>query len=607
MEEIQPHPPCRKACDLCYRRKMKCDGQRPRCSNCVSYKSDCTNKAASRKAPSRKQAALQRQRRDLDLQARVESLEGQLGSVLEKLDRLEENENLSVTPIPASCGSASPAGTQVIPPVQQSPPLPDFPPLHDVMPIIERYLSTFNSLLPLFHPEELLQTVRAWYQNPNTGDIVTWAVVNVVLALAHHTNSLGDRSPIGSTTTFLNNVQSALTEIIMRDTDLVSVQVLLGMAVLFWTAENLGPALIYIGTALRLAHKLGLHMRKGSEHCSRTEKLQRDRVFWMAYILDRDISLQSKLAPIQLDNDVDIDLPPLRAEGDLTGFIFADGGHTKINFFRARVELASIQGMVYECVYSAAAQSLSKEETTENAVSVLQILDKWGSKIPHEFQAATLSQSGFPGLSRYFCILYSTHLSCRALLTFGSASDSYHYSEWMRRLQDYGVKAAAGLAVQQAPIPLGWQALAKASREYMRLFTTVTLIDTFFTRMTLCAHNSSLISLIADRLFRAQHHAIDPDTQITKAAMQKLEEIANRTESKDVRSIRDDLKQLCLYADMISALNASPAHTTLLSSVCGGEQPVNLSDNLVRQDLNGDYLWPAMSLSWPPIPDEGYF
>ena len=37
-----------KSCDLCYRRKMKCDGQKPRCSHCVTYEIGCTYGAPSR-------------------------------------------------------------------------------------------------------------------------------------------------------------------------------------------------------------------------------------------------------------------------------------------------------------------------------------------------------------------------------------------------------------------------------------------------------------------------------------------------------------------------------------------------------------------------------
>ncbi|KAI8954508.1 fungal-specific transcription factor domain-containing protein [Xylaria longipes] len=601
MDGGQGHPRLRKACDLCYRRKMKCDDQRPRCSNCVSYNSECTYKAASRKVPSRKQAALQRQRQELDLQSRVQSLESLLGSVVEKLDRLEKRQDLSPHITPASNENEISLVTMT----QTTPVMSDFPPLQDALPMVERYLATFNSLLPLFHPPTLLQKVRAWYQDPRSKDPITWAVVNVALALAHHTSSLGDKSLVGDATIYLNNAQSALTDIIMRDTDLTSVQVLLGIVVLFWTAENLGPALVFIGTALRLAHKLGLHTRKSSEHCTVTERLQRDRVFWMAYILDRDISLQSKLAPLQLDHEIDLDLPPLHAEDDLAGFVFAADGHTKMNFFRARVELANIQGKVYDCVYSTSAQSLGAEATSRNAADILQMLDKWGSRVPYEFQAATLSQSCVSSLSRYLCILHSTCLSCRALLSFGSASDSYHYSEWIKRLQEYASKIAAGQIVQHAPVPLGWQALADASREYMRLFETVTLIDTFFTRMTLCAHNSSLISLIVNRLFQAQYHSIDTDTQITKVAMQNLDEIAMKTESKDVRSIRDAVKRLCLYADLISIPHASPTPRLLESSFRAGESPGNLLDNTFSfENLHGDLL-PAMNLLYASLPNEG--
>ncbi|KAI0967003.1 fungal-specific transcription factor domain-containing protein [Xylaria arbuscula] len=559
MERGQSSLRPRKACDLCYRRKIKCDGERPRCSNCVTYNSDCTYKAASRKVPSRKQATLQRQHEELDLQSRVRSLESQLGSVLEKLDILMQRQD-------SSSDVTSVANENEITPVSMTQPEPvshSFPSLHEALPIVERYLATFNSLLPLFHPATLLQKIRVWYEDPESNDPVTWGVINVVLALAHHTGSMDDRSPVDDTTTYLNNAQSVLTEIIMRDTDLASVQVLLGIVIMFWTAENLGPALIFVGTALRLAHKLRLHTKKGSEHCNVTERLQRDRVFWVAYILDRDISLQSRLAPLQLNNEVDLDLPPRHAEDDLAGFIFAADGHTKMNFFRARVELANIQGIVYDCVYSTSAQSLGAQQTSQNVAYIMQMLDKWSSQIPYEFQPATISQYCVSSLSRYFCILYSTHLSCRALLCFGSSSDSYPYSRWMARLEEYGSRIASGQGVQHVPSPLGWQALVDASREYMKLFKTVTLKDTFFKRMTLCAHNSSLISLTANRLFQPQDYAIDTDKQITKVAMRNLEEIAMATESKDTQSMWDFVKKLCLYADLISTPGAFANHRVL--------------------------------------------
>ncbi len=439
------------------------------------HKSDCTYNAASRKTPSRKQAAIQRQHRESDLRSRVETLEQQLSTVLEKLEKLERKQDTSSSTTLAFAEDATGLA-------DQASGLPGLPSFQEVLPITEHYLATFNSVLPLFHAATLLQTVKNWYQNPHSRDPITWAVINVVLALAHHTSSPGDWTPIGSTATYLNNVQSVLKEIIMRETNLVNVQVILGLAILFWAAEDLEPALILIGTAIRLAHRLGLHTRKSSEQCSTTLALQMNRVFWIAYILDRDISLQLRLAPVQLDSDIDLDLPPLEATDDLAGFIFAVDGHTKINYFRARVELARIQGNVYDCVYSASAQNWSSEQKSQKATHIIQMLDDWSSRIPPAFHNKALLQSYYTGVSRYLCILYSTRLSCRALISFASPSDSFHYSVWMQRLQDYGGEVAAGQIVSHAPVPQGWQALANAAREYMRLFETVTLKDTFFIR-----------------------------------------------------------------------------------------------------------------------------
>jgi len=436
--------------------------------------------------PSRKQAALQRQHRECDLQSRVKTLENQLSTVLEKLERIEKVQGVSVSsssslPTPAHTADIGVAATAAGSP-EGSSGLFDMPPYHHVLPVVERYLVTFNSVLPLFHPPSILQIVKNWYQNPHSRDPVTGAIINVVLALAHHTSSLGEKSPIGDTATFLHNAQSVLTDITMRETHLVNIQVLLGLVMLFWTADDLSPALILIGTALRLAHKIGLHVRKGSQHCSPAVALQRNRVFWIAYILDRDISLQSGLAPVQLDSDIDLDLPPLETEDDLTGFVFAPDGYTKMNYFRARVELARIQGKVYDSVYSASAQNLDFEERRRRNSEIFHMLDDWSSRIPPEFHALTLSQSGPSSLSKFFCILYSTRLSCRALASFASPFDSFHYSEWMRRLQEYGGKVAAGHVGSHAPVPHGWPALADASREFMRLFQTVDMMDTFFTR-----------------------------------------------------------------------------------------------------------------------------
>ncbi|KAK7425316.1 hypothetical protein QQZ08_008213 [Neonectria magnoliae] len=357
----------RQACDLCYNKRIKCDSAKPRCAHCVVYDVKCTYAAASRKVVSRKQGA--RNKEDTEaLQSRLDRLEAHLKFLQDKVDRLE-----SLTPQDAATHQASVAMSEDVGLSEDSNThgSMNLPPLEEVLPIIEKYLATFNSILPLFHPKTLLHSVKQWYWHPRQRDHITWAAINVALALAQRQSDRSESVPNKSIAEYLDNAQSVLTQVIMSDIDLVNVQVLVGLVMLFQGTQNLRPPMILIATALRLAHKLGLHTRKSSVHLDGAEALQRDRVFWIAYILDKDLSVRTKQPPIQLDADIDLDLPPEEpASDDDMGFFFTADGRSRMNFFRARVQLAQIQGGVYDCLYSARSQDLTADERAQNAMRI---------------------------------------------------------------------------------------------------------------------------------------------------------------------------------------------------------------------------------------------
>ena len=343
------------------------------------------------------------------------------------------------------------------------------PTLQATLSIVQNYLATYNSLLPLFDSKTVLQIIRSWYQIRESRNAVNSALLNVVLALAQHTSAPGHFADGNNASMYLSNAQAFLTEVITHDIELINVQVILGLAILFGTADDLTPALTLVATGLRLAQKLGLHNSRGSEHLDPSLALQRSRVFWVAYILDRDISLRAGLAPIQLDTDIDLDLPPYGVEND-RHLQFVPTSNSKWDFFRARVDLASIQGKVYDCVYSASARKYSREQKAESIASIFRLLDVWTSQIPCEFQEAALLQGDVAGLSQYLCVLYSIRLSCRTLVSFASYQDSFHYSRWLGHLQRYGDKVATGQLISYAPLPFGWQTLVAESREFLILF-----------------------------------------------------------------------------------------------------------------------------------------
>jgi len=465
-----------QACDLCYNKRIKCDGQKPTCSHCVIYKCECTHTAARRKSSARKQGSSEEEGH---LKSRVEHLESRLNEALQNISKLEGVvPERSVCPISLSPVRSLPGDEDKLFDTRHHKSM-ELPPLSEVLPAIEKYLRTFNSVLPLFHPRTLRKSVQSWYWYPDQRDCATWAAINVVLALAYRGNNPIDMFSTRTTAEYLNKAQSVLTEVTMCDVSLINVQVLAGLVILYLGAQDIGPPTMLVATALRLAHSLRLQSCRSSEHLNDSDVLQRNRVFWIVYILDRDISMRIKQAPLQQDNDIDLDLPPEEPDEDGAGFVVSADGRFKLNFFRARVHLAQIQGSLYDCLYSVRAQT-SPETRASNMTRIRHMLDEWTSHVPQAFTIDALSQACSPDMLRYFGILYATRLSCLSLVSLAHSWDA----RWMEKLQDYGSRATNGNAAMPvplvAPLPEGWETLVNESREFLRFSMAIEGRDAAF-------------------------------------------------------------------------------------------------------------------------------
>ncbi|KAI0154593.1 hypothetical protein GGR57DRAFT_466103 [Xylariaceae sp. FL1272] len=517
----------RKACDLCYRRRIKCDAKKPRCSHCVIYESECTRKMAARKAAVRKKAA--GMSREAALEERVKTLEAQLAAVMDKVDDLQSplHGEVATPEIEFWSNSTNEVGNglQISADELQNDQMP-LGSLHDVLPPIEWYLRTSNSYLPLFNSSVLLNTVRDWYYKPHTRERANWAMINVVLALAHHTGYEGPRG--GSHATYISNAQSVLTEAISHETKLVHIQVLIGLSMLFKTAADPTPATVLVATAMRLAQKLRLN-RRSPHYLDHRERQQRERVFWLAYIMDRAMVAHTKLAPIQSDDDIEIDMPSLEPPADMQGWVVAGDGPTKMNILRAYVQMAKIQEEVHTCVYSVSGQNSSPSQRADNIFRVHRALEEWKAQIPVEFHPTTLARSGNLELCRQFCMVYCVAISARAMISYCSAQDKFHYSKWVGRLHDDVKKATTGQEVLRLADQHDWHILIAEARDFLALFRTVRTRDAIFTMTTLCAYMTSLICLSANSLFNALDGIWSIDEPLIEATISPLEHIVKET------------------------------------------------------------------------------
>ena len=353
-----------QACDFCYRRRLKCDTNKPRCSHCVLHDSSCTFEAASRKARPRRRALGE----DAEpLRSQIDRLESSLSRASKRISELESlaskrnnvRDNLaSHLPLsyeqPASCVGQGPRDAQL-----------ELPPLHEILSGAQRYLTTLNNMLPLFQPDRLIQSINSWYLRPDQRHYTTWAAINVVLALAYRQTPSSEATPKHGSAYYLNNAQTVLSKVIMGEANITNIQIVIGMVMLFRGTQDLKPATMLIAIAIRLAHELGLQTGRGAEYLDTPSRVERQRVFWIAYLLDRDISLRTLQPPVQNESDIDLEWPPANPD-DGAGMIVAADGMSVFNSLLSRVKIAQIQGEVYKFMASSRSGTLDSYQRGES-------------------------------------------------------------------------------------------------------------------------------------------------------------------------------------------------------------------------------------------------
>jgi hypothetical protein len=288
------------------------------------------------------------------------------------------------------------------------------------------------------------------------------------MALAQYQGSQ-PQHPQANVADCLRKAQSVVSDLITSEAELAGVQIVLGLVVLFIGTPNPRPSSVLIATAIQLVHAMMLHRREGYDGLTSKEALQRKRVFWMAYILDRDISLRTQQPPIQHDLEIDMDLPCELTDLDGAGIITTAWSNERFNFFRSRVQLARIQGEVYDCLYSVSAQQMAPEDTSIRGRQLRQTIKEWQLMIPPDFSAEVLSHDSSTVLPQYFCQLYSPYVSCLGQLCRATSMDV----PWMDALLSHARKITIGDLSARPKVPEGWDILVSGSRSLMTLFASV--------------------------------------------------------------------------------------------------------------------------------------
>ncbi|KAI1256999.1 hypothetical protein MGN70_000037 [Eutypa lata] len=496
----------RKACDLCHIKKIRCDAGKPTCSHCVIYGAQCAYTPH-----------IKRRRKEVQVQTNV-AVASSLGEALTHPE--SKSQGLS------SSGQARTLFTET--------PAPSLPSLPELLPIIHDYFANLNSITPLFDENTFMRMLKE--NNPFSHQVpVLVAAVNVILALTYlHRATKHSPIPFSDPETCISNARSIMNSLAAGHHDLLALQVLLGLVMLNLGTLGLSTASSLIGSAIKLAHKLRLHNSRTNALLDDATSLQRARVFWIAYILDRDISFRRCDPPLQQENDHDIAVPYSSQGRGLVRFVTASGAEVYLDLFQTWVHLARIQGDIYEQLYSVRAETQPLDTQRRNKDLIHLMLREWLATIPAELHPDRFSGLSPEPAAGQLVVLYFTYLAC-FLQTHRVGS---HDAEWIARLVNYSQSivesADPGLepdfSFMSALPPFiepstVWAEVVGAARECIKLFRVIDqddskLICDINRRNVACTYIASALVLIANALTVSEHRcSADTDAQLIAEAL----------------------------------------------------------------------------------------
>ncbi|TGZ79134.1 hypothetical protein EX30DRAFT_309201 [Ascodesmis nigricans] len=337
------------------------------------------------------------------------------------------------------------------------------------------FFNGFNCLFPLFHKKTFDQLFERQYSDNPPTDSGWYAVFNIVLAIASrlrmsHTpcedDGMTPEMHMEAAWDYFQNGASVMLELLMKNSNLLSIQAIVGMALYLQGSSNPQMSFFLVAAAVRVATSVGIHRRGNVFGLSASEIEQRRRIFWIIYLMDKDLALRSGRPPCLNDDDCNVDLPDDNPE-DGYGLVPLMKEKRTFNIFGSMSRFSIIQSKVYMQLYSAKASRQTDGELLQAIGRLDKELEDWRSSLPAEFRPENETSLQHPnGLLLHVVILQFAYYNC--LTTIHRMS--IHHGYWSNRLSDYAI---AGLSIQ----PLNPRVFSSASLCVSAARATVRLIE----------------------------------------------------------------------------------------------------------------------------------
>ncbi|KAG5765326.1 hypothetical protein H9Q72_006578 [Fusarium xylarioides] len=352
--------------------------------------------------------------------------------------------------------------------------------------IINDYFEAFNQATPLFSELNYEDFHNHCRKQGSTDD--EWCAIYVMLALSLRNDPKNhfqgdDLKFIRSACKYVNNQYDLSNE--------TGLQIVLGIALYYMTTAHLERAGFMHAMAVKLVYKLGFHKMFGESVKS----------VWIAYIIDRDLSLRTGEPYLMQEHDIDPSVTDLSDEDG--GILYSEDNSLRFEIFKFRARLATIQGKIFDLVYSVRASQFSFDQRETVADRLDDMLEKWVESIPEPFRGDTIPGFGHEQM-RLVRQLHVTYYHC----IFSIRQATIRNIEWVDRLLGFG--EARKPAYPDTPLlPSNWPTLVTAARKCLDIVSKVDSRDKAFRWNCTHATQAAMTILAANNITLSEHDLHD--------------------------------------------------------------------------------------------------
>ncbi|KAL4819888.1 hypothetical protein BDW67DRAFT_193462 [Aspergillus spinulosporus] len=441
------------ACLQCQKNKKRCDGGSPRCTSCTERQLACTYVGVRRRGQGRTREYLEK------LEARVSELEislrqstsapvrtanslvgdetfennaqSTLSDGLDSLKPGERSSELETCPgdhkkaqlalrerlfsiLPEPTGAEKP-NLEVNYGPFTSPIFIRLPQKSHLQSLFEVAFVELNQIVPVFDVLVLQSLLEDHFSHSTVSRDYPqrWAMLNAAVAVAIQLRTAsGSHSEMMKLSwAFFKNAFSMYSAIILRGTDILGLEALLAMALYTQGSSDIRTTSVLVCAAARLSLTLGLHTKTYYSGRDLTAANRSRRAFWVAYILDKDISVKTGL-PSNFDEDtIDLDqldliVPDTAASASSIG---SNGLGTNIStssLFKLDVELKKIGSTVEKRLFSKSSSEQSVHQLLHIVTELDHQLVNWKASLPLDLLPGHINWSTAPMAGEPIALLH---------------------------------------------------------------------------------------------------------------------------------------------------------------------------------------------------------